>query len=285
LNNVAEHPAVRDLIRRALAEDVGAGDVTTRALIPADLDGQAVIFSRVDCVVSGLGVARAVFREVEPRLTFEDCASDGESVGTDQPLLVVRGPVRGILTAERTALNFVQRMSGIATLTRAFVDVAEPHGVAILDTRKTTPTLRILEKYAVTCGGGANHRLGLYDMALIKDNHRQALVKAGRLDLTAAVAAVRGQYPGVPVEVEVESEEDLAQVLPAAPEWIMLDNMTPEQIRRCVAQCGGRCRLEASGGVTLGNLAAVAATGVDAISVGCLTHSAPAADLSLELRV
>jgi nicotinate-nucleotide pyrophosphorylase (carboxylating) len=177
----------------------------------------------------------------------------------------------------------MQRMAGIATLTRRFVERAAPHGTVILDTRKTTPTLRVLEKYAVLCGGGENHRMGLYDRIMIKDNHRRLWQEgdAGRLDL--AVAAARERFPGLAVEVEVESLAELDSALAGSPEWILLDNMTPALLAACVARCGGRARLEASGGITLANIEAVAASGVDAVSLGCLTHSAPAVDLSLEI--
>jgi nicotinate-nucleotide pyrophosphorylase (carboxylating) len=229
-------------------------------------------------------VAAAVFRQVDPGIVCHADVRDGQRVVRDQGLLRIEGPIRGILTGERTALNFMQRMTGIATRTRQFVDRVAPYGVKILDTRKTTPTLRVLEKYAVTCGGGTNHRMGLYDMVLIKDNHRRLWQAAGLSNLEGAVAAARTRFPGVPVEVEVESEEELRAALEGHPEWIMLDNMPPDRMRRCVEICAKRSRLEASGGVTLETVEAIAATGVDAISIGGLTHSAPAADLSLELE-
>jgi nicotinate-nucleotide pyrophosphorylase (carboxylating) len=188
-----------------------------------------------------------------------------------------------VLAGERTALNFLQRLSGIATLTRRFVDAVREQGTTILDTRKTTPGYRWLEKYAVRCGGGSNHRAGLYDRVLIKDNHRRFWNEheAGRLDL--AVRAARRRFPDVPVEIEVESPEELACALRGEPDWVLLDNMSPELLGECVRVCAGRARLEASGGITLANVRDVARTGVDAVSLGCLTHSAPAADLSLEV--
>ena len=197
--------------------------------------------------------------------------------------MTIRGSARSILTAERTALNFLQRMSGIATLTSVFVDKARRHGVMILDTRKTTPTLRILEKYAVLCGGGRNHRFGLFDRFLIKDNHRRLWGHGQAARLGDAVHQARKRFPGLPVEVEVESEAELRSALDGKPEWILLDNMAPARLRCCVKICAGRSRLEASGGINLRNISRVAATGVDAVSLGCLTHSAPAADLSLEI--
>lgn len=281
--SIAEHAGVRDLIRRALEEDIGTGDVTTLSVIPEAARGRAVILARTACVVAGVDVARTVFALVDPALTCEVRVRDGAQAFPDEVLLAVSGPVRGILTGERTALNFMQRMTGIATRTRQFVEAVKPHDVRILDTRKTTPTLRVLEKYAVTCGGGTNHRMGLYDMVLIKDNHRHLWQQAGISNLAGAVEAARTKFPGIPVEVEVESEDELRDVLRARPEWVLLDNMTPERLARCVAVCDGQARLEASGGVTLETVKAIAATGVDAISIGGLTHSSPAADLSLEL--
>lgn len=283
MGSIAEHAGVRDLIRRALEEDIGPGDVTTLSVIPESARGRAVILARATCVVAGVDVARAVFAEVEPRLTCQARVRDGSLAHPDEVLVTIEGPIRGILTGERTALNFMQRLTGIATRTRQFVEAVQPHDVRILDTRKTTPTLRVLEKYAVTCGGGTNHRMGLYDMVLIKDNHRRLWQQAGISNLAGAVEAARRKFPGVPVEVEVESEDELRDALRARPEWILLDNMTPERLARCVQVCDGQARLEASGGVTLDTVKAIAATGVDAISIGGLTHSAPAADLSLEL--
>jgi nicotinate-nucleotide pyrophosphorylase (carboxylating) len=283
LSHIAQKPEIADLIRRAIAEDVGSGDATSLALVPADRRGKALLLSRGRYIISGTEVAAAVFAAVEPASKCTIRIADGETAEPQQEVLAVEGPVRGLLTAERTALNFMQRMTGIATLTRQFVDRVKPYGVRILDTRKTTPTLRVLEKHAVLCGGGKNHRMGLYDMVLIKDNHRQLWQHAGAVDLQGAIAAARRMFPGLPVEVEVESEAELANALQGKPDWILLDNRTPAQLRRCVELCGKRCRLEASGGVTLANVEAIAATGIDAISIGALTHSAPAADLTLEL--
>jgi nicotinate-nucleotide pyrophosphorylase (carboxylating) len=280
---ISDNPMVKDLIRRALEEDVGSGDVTTLSVVPESSRGRAVILSRGHYVVSGLDVAAAVFAAVDPSLQCRFLSADGDGVKPDQALMTIEGSIRGILTGERTALNFMQRMTGIASRTREFSDKVKPYGTRILDTRKTTPTLRILEKYAVTCGGGTNHRMGLYDMVLIKDNHRRLWQPAGISNLQGAVAAAREKFPGIPVEVEVESEAELRDALRAAPEWIMLDNMEPARMRECVAICAGRAKLEASGGVTLATVEAIAATGVDAISIGGLTHSSPAADLSLEL--
>jgi nicotinate-nucleotide pyrophosphorylase (carboxylating) len=203
-------------------------------------------------------------------------------VSSGDPILHVEGKARSILAAERVALNFLQRMTGVATLTRQFVQKAKPHGVHVLDTRKTTPLLRALEKYAVLCGGGVNHRMGLYDRVLIKDNHRAFWKRNRKGNLAEAVVAARRRNPGLQVEVEVESENDLKNVLKASPNWVLLDNMPVGRIRRCVQICSGRCKIEVSGGVSLKTIERIAQTGVDAVSIGALTHSAPAADLSLE---
>jgi nicotinate-nucleotide pyrophosphorylase (carboxylating) len=243
----------------------------------------AVIVTRPAITVCGTGLASAVFRALDPDMQCTVCVADGSVVAAGAEVLVLHGRAQAILTAERTALNFMQRLSGIASLTRKFVDLVAPHGTTILDTRKTTPTLRALEKYAVRCGGGENHRMGLYDRVMIKDNHRHLAGVSGGLALGEAVARARARAPGLAIEVEVETLEELALALAAGPEWVLLDNMTPARMTECVRRIAGRCRVEASGGITLGNVAAVAATGVDAISLGALTHSAPAADLSLEI--
>lgn len=282
LPRIADDPVVMDLVRRALEEDLGAGDATTAALVPETASGEAVILSRGDYIVSGADVAAAVFREVSADVRCSIAAPDGTAVEPDAAIMTITGPAGAILTAERTALNFMQRMTGIASLTARFVAVVEPHDVQVLDTRKTTPTLRLLEKYAVRCGGGVNHRMGLYDRVLIKDNHRRLWDHAEK-GLAEAVNVSRSKFPEIPVEIEVESEEQLEDALEANPDWVLLDNMGPDRLRRCVEICAGRSRLEASGGITLANVEEIAKTGVDAISLGCLTHSAPAADLSLEM--
>ncbi len=274
-------PALRALVRRALREDLGTGDCTSRALVARGRRASAAIVARGPCIVCGTALAAAVFREASPALRCRVRVADGAPARAGQPILDVRGPARAILAAERTALNFLQRLTGIASLTARFVARVAPYGTRILDTRKTTPTLRVLEKYAVRCGGGENHRSTLGERVLIKDNHRCLW---GRRRLADAVRQARRRCPGVAVEVEVESAADLERVLAAAPDWVLLDNMTVARLRRCVRRCAGRCPLEASGGITLATVRAVAATGVQAISLGCLTHSAPAADLSLEFR-
>jgi len=262
----------------ALAEDVGTGDVTTEATVPADAVGTAEILVKEPGVVCGLGVAESVFRALDEDIGFERLVEDGATVG-DVPAAVatVSGLERAILTGERVALNFLGRLSGIATLTRTHVDAVAGTRADVLDTRKTTPGLRALEKYAVACGGGKNHRFGLDDAVLVKDNHLRA---AG--SVAQAVAAVRA-LTELPVEIECESLDQVGEALAAGVEAILLDNMALDELRSAVALTDGRARLEASGGITLENIRAVAETGVDEISVGALTHSARSLDVSLEL--
>jgi nicotinate-nucleotide pyrophosphorylase (carboxylating) len=278
--DIADKVETREIVRRALREDIGRGDVTSLAVVAPSTKGRALLYPRQPCVLAGVTVAAQVFRQADRRLNVRVLARDGMKVRREQPVLEIAGCARSILAAERVALNFVQRMSGIATLTAEYVKRAR--GATVLDTRKTTPTLRRLEKYAVTCGGGANHRFGLFDRVLIKDNHRALWAQQGGGTLADAVRAARRKYPDLCVEVEVETREQLEDVLRAKPDWVLLDNMPLNQIKECVAYCRGRCKVEVSGGVNLHTIAAIAATGVDAISVGALTHSAPAVDFTLE---
>lgn len=276
-----DDPAVRALIRLALAEDLGAGDATTLALVPEKARSSAVILPRSEVVVAGEQLFLAVFSEIDSGVEVEFLVPDGARARHDQPIIELFGSSRALLTGERTALNFLQRLTGIATMTARFVEKVRGHNVQILDTRKTTPGLRVLEKYAVACGGGTNHRMGLFDKVLIKDNHLK-LWRSGQRAFADAVEEARRCYPGLEVEIEVESEAELEDALKGRPDWVLLDNMPPDRLKRCVELCAGRCKLEASGGITLQTVEAVAATGVTAISLGCLTHSAPAADLSME---
>lgn len=281
---IDELPEVMALIERALAEDVADGDATTRALVPDDSAVESEIVARNACVPAGHAVAAAVFRAVDARVSYTAVAEDGRSVSAGTRVAGIRGPAQAILTAERTALNFLQRLTGIASQTARFVEAVAPYGVTILDTRKTTPGYRALEKYAVRCGGGVNHRMGLYDRVMIKDNHRALWARrSGTAGLAAAVAAAREAYPALQVEVEVETEDEFRDAIGGRPEWILLDNMGPDRLRRFVEMNQGCSKLEASGGITRDNVAAIAAAGVDAISLGCLTHSVKAADLSLEI--
>ncbi len=271
--------AAAPLIERAIAEDIGPGDATSEAVLSADLLLHGRIVAKAAGVIAGLPLAEAVFARVDPAIRVTAHVSDGDRVQPVDIVAEVDGPARSLLAAERTALNFLQRLSGIATLTRAFVDAVAGTSAVILDTRKTHPGYRFLEKYAVRMGGGQNHRFGLYDMLLVKDNH---IAAAG--SLTGAVARARAARPDLPLEVEVKSLDELREALVARVDRIMLDNMSLEEMRQAVELTAGRVPLEASGGVSLERVAAIAATGVDFISIGALTHSAPALDISLEVE-
>ncbi len=269
------------LVLTALAEDIGAGDITTESAIPADLRATAFIVARESCVVAGLPLVEAVFDELGA--TARALVKDGELAEISQRVCQITGPARAILTGERVALNFLQRLSGIATLTRAFVEAVAGTKAKILDTRKTTPTLRALEKYAVAVGGGQNHRMGLFDAVMIKDNHRAILSRLGPNALGDAVARARQLHPEAPIIIEADTLEQVQEALAAGADHILLDNMTLDELREAVALVAGRAKTEASGGIRLAHAADIAATGVDYLSVGALTHSAKAVDFSLEL--
>jgi nicotinate-nucleotide pyrophosphorylase (carboxylating) len=273
---------LQEVVARALAEDRVREDVTTLSTVPAELEGRAMFVAKQDGVAAGLNVAEECFRQIDPRLRFTRLIEEGGTFKTGDRLAEVTGPVRGILQGERVALNFVQRLSGTATMTRAFVAATAGTAAQILDTRKTTPGLRDLEKYAVRCGGGTNHRRDLAAMAMVKDNHREAIARAG-LTLADGIAAIRRECPGVQVEVEIDGLEELEPALSGEPDWILLDNMSLADMTEAVRRTAGRAALEASGGVTLDTVAAIAGTGVDYISVGALTHSARALDIGLDL--
>ena len=266
------------VVLAALAEDLGAGDVTTEATVDPDAIGTAELVLKEAGVVCGTRAADVVFRALDPDIAFEPLVAEGELVeDVPAPVAVVSGSLRAILTGERTALNFLGRLSGVATLTRRYVDAVAGTGVAVLDTRKTTPGLRALEKHAVACGGGRNHRFGLDDGVLVKDNHLRATGS-----IAVAVERLRSATP-LPIEVECDTVDQVSEALAAGAEAILLDNMSLDELRAAVALVGGAARLEASGGVDLGTVRAVAETGVDEISVGALTHSARSLDVSLEL--
>ena len=276
------HDALARFAREALTEDLGEGDVTTDLLLPDGARARATMVARSPGVACGLALARVVFLSIDPALDVATPARDGDAVTAGAPLLVVDGPARSILKAERVALNFVGRLSGIATLTRRYVHAIAGTRAAILDTRKTTPGLRALEKWAVRCGGGRNHRFGLYDGFMLKDNHRAALAAAG-VELARAVREAQSSLAdGVVVTIEVDSIDQIPEALEAGADSILLDNMTPDQLARAVDRIGGRALAEASGGLTLDTVRAVAESGVDLISVGALTHSAPALDVALD---
>jgi len=269
--------ALERLVEAALAEDVGSGDVTTDATVDAEVVGTAELIARSPGVVSGLEAAEAVFRALDPGIEFQRLVDEGQLLERLAPVARVTGSLRAILTGERTALNLLGRLSGIATLTRRYVDAVTGTGVEILDTRKTTPGLRALEKSAVASGGGRNHRFGLDDGVLVKDNHLRAAGSVGE-----AVARLRA-VTDLPIEVECDTLDQVRDAVAAGADAILLDNMGLDELRAAVALVDGRARLEASGGVTLDTVRAIAETGIDEISVGALTHSAPSLDVSLEL--
>ncbi|HIZ50240.1 MAG TPA: carboxylating nicotinate-nucleotide diphosphorylase [Candidatus Pseudomonas excrementavium] len=271
--------SLQDQVRRALAEDVGDGDITA-ALIPADRQAQATIISREPAILCGTAWADEVFRQVDPQIKIEWLAADGDQLAPNEPFCRMSGPARGLLTGERCALNFIQTLSATATRSRYFADLVEGTGVKLLDTRKTLPGLRLAQKYAVTCGGCHNHRIGLFDAFLIKENH---IAACGGID--AAVAQARVLSPGKPVEVEVESLDELRQALAAGADIIMLDELSNDDMRSAVQITAGKAKLEASGGINDSTLRAVAETGVDYISIGSLTKDVKAVDLSMRLSM
>jgi nicotinate-nucleotide pyrophosphorylase (carboxylating) len=275
---------IRKAVHAALAEDLGRGDVTTLAVIPAGATAAAVLCARENLVLAGLSFAEAAFRALSPRIQIKRCACDGQHLAAGAALLKIHGPARAILSAERVALNFLQRLSGVATLTAQFVAAVRGTGAQILDTRKTTPGWRRFEKYAVACGGGQNHRLGLFDMILIKDNHLAALRNEKPNAVAAAVARARKKFPQLKIEVEADTLAQVTQAVEAGADIVLLDNMDLKHLRAAVRLVKGRARTEASGGVTLKTVRAIARTGVDFISVGALTHSARAVDIGLDFE-
>jgi nicotinate-nucleotide pyrophosphorylase (carboxylating) len=272
-----------DPVALALAEDVGPGDVTCEFFVDAAQRGRARIFAKQTCVLAGVECAGRVFRMVDPETEVRTVRLDGDALEIGDTVLEAAGRIRSLLTAERTALNFIQRLSGVATMTRKFVEAVKPYRARILDTRKTTPGMRALEKAAVAAGGGTNHRIGLYDMAMVKENHYAA--DASLPHLRAAIARFRAERPGVRLEIEAQSLEQVRDFLTLeGVDVIMLDNLSVAEMTEAVKLRGDRSvQYEASGGVNLQTVNAVAATGVDFISVGALTHSAPAVDFSLDL--
>jgi nicotinate-nucleotide pyrophosphorylase (carboxylating) len=275
---------IRRAVYVALTEDIGDGDVTTLATVPENAVSVAAMRARDSLVLAGLAFAEAAFRELSTEVKIEAFIKDGQRVGDGETLLKISGPSRAILSAERVALNFVQRLSGIATLTAQFVDAVKVTHTQILDTRKTTPGWRRFEKYAVACGGGRNHRIGLYDMVLIKDNHLAALRGEKPNAIGAAVARAREKFSKLKIEVEADTLEQVEQAAEAGADFILLDNMNPIQLRLAVQKVRGRAQTEASGGVNLANVHAIAEAGVDFISVGALTHSARAVDIGLDFE-
>jgi nicotinate-nucleotide pyrophosphorylase (carboxylating) len=275
---------IRRAVQAALAEDVGPGDATTLATVPENATARAVMVAREEVILAGLAFAVTAFAELSANLQIEQLAADGHRLQRGAPLLRVRGAARAILTTERVALNFVQRLSGVATLTAQFVQAVSGTRAKILDTRKTTPGWRCFEKYAVTCGGGQNHRFGLFDLILIKDNHLAALHAEQPNAIAAAVHRARAKYPQLKIEVEADTLEQVGQAVAAGADIILLDNMSPALLRSAVELVGGRAKTEASGGVSLSSVRAIAETGVDFISVGAITHSARAVDIALDFE-
>ncbi len=271
---------LKELIRTALDEDIGLGDLTTSSILTGDETGVAQVISKGEIIVAGIAVFREVFHVLDSSLDFEEYFCDGQPAGKGESLACVSGSLKSILLAERVALNFFQRMCGIATMTHKYVEEISGTGVKILDTRKTTPNLRSLEKYAVKTGGGFNHRFGLYDGVMIKDNHISA---AGGIS-NAVRKVVENIPPTVQIEVEVKNLQEVEEALASGVNIIMLDNMGAGEMKKAVSLIDGRALVEASGNVTLSNVKEIAETGVDFISVGALTHSAPAADISLVFK-
>lgn len=275
--NEHSQPAASDLIAMALTEDIGTGDKTTELLIDQQQPGCAVIIARQDLVCCGLDVVEQVYARINTNVRVCRLVNEGERVPCDVKLAEIQGPFHALLTGERVALNFLQRLSGIATLTKTFSDLITHTRATLLDTRKTTAGWRMLEKKAVRCGGGANHRMGLFDAILIKENH---IAACG--GIKPALKKTRaGMHPDLKIEIEVRSLDEFRQAIDCGPDMILLDNMSCDNMRRAVSQNNGRVLLEASGNVSLSTIAAIAETGVDYISVGALTHSAPAVDVSM----
>lgn len=268
----------REIVGRALAEDVGSGDITTEATVDASLRARGEIVAKSECVIAGIDLAAETFRRLDRDVEFVTRKPDSTRCSPGDVVAEIRGQARAMLTAERTALNLLQRLSGIATITRKYVDAADGR-ITILDTRKTTPTLRALEKYAVRAGGGTNHRHGLHDAVLIKDNHIRL---AG--GVRVAVERMRAAQPDKPIEIEAQDLDQVDEAIAAGADIVLLDNMETEMIREAVKRIAGRAKVEISGGITLERIPELAATGADYVSVGALTHSAPAADLSLEIE-
>ena len=275
---------IQYIIDNALNEDLGLDrvDITTDALIEKTDIVNALISSRSGCIVAGLDIAKQVFQTIDERLEFKSFCSDGDSIESEKKLLQIRGSASSILKAERTALNLFQRMCGIATLTSNFLKASNRLDLLILDTRKTTPGLRIIEKLAVSIGGGTNHRMGLYDAVMIKDNHISIWSSKENKTLSDAVKTAKKLYPEYKIQVEVDTIDQLKEVIHAKPDWVLLDNMSIDQLRNAVTHCSGICKTEASGGITLKTIKDIADTGVDAVSIGALTHSVHSVDLGLD---
>ncbi|EDM28564.1 nicotinate-nucleotide pyrophosphorylase [Lentisphaera araneosa HTCC2155] len=275
---------IQTAVKTALFEDVGSGDATTLGCIPTDLQCTANFLAKQDCTVAGLTVAETVLKELDPKSTFEILIGDGSPCKKGDVMAIAKGNARAIITGERVALNFLQHLCAIATTTSTFVKETEGTKAEVLDTRKTTPGLRALEKYAVLCGGGTNHRFGLYDRIMIKDNHRELAAAEGSGGILRSVRSCRMAFPQIEIEVEADTLEEVQEALDAEADYILLDNMSNDEMSQAVSMTGSKCLLEASGGITIDRVAEIAKTGVDYISVGALTHSAGSIDISLEIK-
>jgi len=275
---------IRAAVRAALAEDIGRGDATTIATVPANAKSVAQMNARENLVVAGIEFVEIAFRELSPKIKIEKLARNGQKISAGKTILKISGSSRAILSAERVALNFIQRLSGVATSTAKFVEAIHGTRAKILDTRKTTPGWRQFEKYAVACGGGKNHRIGLFDMILIKDNHLAALQNEKPNAIAAAVARARKNFPKLKIEVEADNLAQVAQAVEAKADIVLLDNMDLKRLRAAVKIVNGCAKIEASGGVNLKTVRAIAQTGVDFISVGAITHSARAVDIGLDFK-
>ena len=279
-----DRDAYLPLIDLAIAEDIGDGDVTSLSVIPPSAVWTARMVAREALIVAGLQVIEDVFHRVDPELIVSAHIADGDRADSDACVVSIEGAARSILSGERVALNFAQRLCGVATVTHSYVEAVKGHQCEILDTRKTTPGWRLLEKYAVACGGGRNHRIGLYDMVMIKDNHL-AVLASEEDPIAAAIERARSGYPDIKIEVEADTVEQAVAAAASGADIILLDNMSLHELRQCVDLIGGITKLEASGGITLDSIRSVAKTGVNYISVGALTHSARAVDLALDIEM
>jgi len=276
--------ALENLCRLALAEDVGSGDATTLSIVPEDLETEAHFVTREKCVCAGLPVAQMVFQQLDRNVVFQPLVNEGDRCAKGTELAIVTGSARAILTGERIALNFLQRLCGIATMTRAYVDALGETTTKLLDTRKTTPGLRMLEKYAVKTGGAQNHRFGLYDRVMIKDNHRE-MARLAQSSIAGAVQACREKYPKLEIEVEADCLDEVRQAAEAGVEYILLDNMSNDMMTEAIKLVAGRAKTEASGNITLERLPSLAHLGLDFISSGALTHSVKSIDIGLDIRL
>ena len=276
---------IQKAVKQALEEDVGSGDATTASVIPVDAEAIAEMRARTNLTLCGLDFARATFKQIDEGIEISSIHKDGQRIQMGDCLLRIKGPAAAILTAERTALNFVQRLSGIATVTQQFVDRISHTKAKLLDTRKTTPGWRVFEKYAVACGGGTNHRFGLFDQIMIKDNHLATLGLKHDQTIPMALEKARAMYPSLKIEIEADTLEQATIAMDEGADIILLDNMPPALLAKAVEANRGRCLLEASGGVTLNVINQIAETGVDYVSVGSITHSASAVDIALDFQL